>query len=46
METKKIEKLLQTFFNGESTIEEERSLEMYFRSGNVAEEFHGICCFF
>ena len=38
METKKIAKLLQTYFNGESTVEEERTLETYFKSGNVAEE--------
>ena len=46
METEKITKLLQTFFNGESTIEEERMLEMYFKSGNVAEEFKEYAAFF
>lgn len=46
METKKIEKLLQTFFNGESSVEEERALESYFRSGNVAEEFQEYAPFF
>lgn len=46
METEKITKLLQTFFNGESTIEEERALEAYFKSGNVAEEFKEYAAFF
>ena len=46
METEKITKLLQTFFSGESTIEEERLLEMYFKSGNVAEEFKEYAAFF
>lgn len=46
METRKIAKLLQTFFNGESTIEEERALETYFRSGNVAEEFQEYAAYF
>lgn len=39
METKEIAKLLQKYFNGESTCEEERTLETYFRSGNIADEF-------
>jgi hypothetical protein len=46
METSKIAKLLQTFFNGESTIEEERELETYFRSGNVAKEFKEYTAYF
>ncbi len=46
METKKIAKLLQTYFNGESTIEEERILETYFKSGNVANEFQEYAGFF
>jgi len=46
METKKIAELLQTFFNGESTIEEERALETYFKSGNVAEEFREYAAYF
>lgn len=37
METGKIEKLLRNYFNGESTDKEERLLEKYFQSGNVAE---------
>lgn len=46
METKKIAELLQAFFNGESTVEEERTLETYFKSGNVAEEFREYEGFF
>lgn len=46
METNKIEKLLQTYFNGESSVEEERTLESYFRSGNVAAEFQEYAPFF
>ena len=46
METKKITELLQNFFNGESTIEEERILETYFKSGNVAEELMEYAPFF
>jgi hypothetical protein len=46
METKKIAKLLQTYFNGESTIEEEKTLESYFMSGKVAEELKEYTDFF
>ena len=46
METKKIAELLQTFFNGESTFEEERALETYFKSGNVAEELREYAAYF
>ncbi len=46
METKEIAKLLQKYFNGESTGDEEKSLETYFRSGNVAEEFKEYTEFF
>ena len=46
METKKIAELLQTFFNGESTVEEERTLETYFKSGNVAEELMEYTAYF
>jgi hypothetical protein len=46
METNKIAKLLQAFFNGESTIEEERILETYFKSGKVAEEFQEYTSYF
>lgn len=46
METKEIAKLLQKYFNGETTGEEERTLETYFASGNVAEEFKEYTDFF
>ncbi len=46
METNKIEKLLHSYFNGESTAEEERALEIYFRSGDVNEKFKGYIGFF
>jgi hypothetical protein len=46
METNKIAKLLQTYFNGESTAEEERALENYFKSGKIAEEFQEYAPFF
>lgn len=46
METSKIEKLLQNYFNGESTAEEEKVLENYFLSGNVAEKFQEYTEFF
>ncbi len=46
METGKIEKLLQKYFDGESSIEDERILENYFRSGNVADEFREYARFF
>lgn len=38
METKEIKKLLQLYFNSESTLENERDLEAYFQSGNIADE--------
>lgn len=46
METKEIAKLLQKYFNGETTGEEERTLETYFASGNVAGEFKEYSGFF
>jgi hypothetical protein len=46
METKEIAKLLQKYFNGESTGEEEKTLESYFSSGEVAEEFKEYATFF
>ena len=39
MEASKIKELLHNYFNGESTVKEEKALETYFQSGNVAEEF-------
>lgn len=46
MKTSKIEKLLQNYFNGETTSDEEKALESYFRSGKVAEEFQEFTEFF
>ena len=46
METSKIEKLLQNYFNGESTTEEEKALESYFRSAFVDEKFKEYTEFF
>ena len=46
METSKIAELVHKYFNGESTIEEERALENYFRSGDVAEELKEYTEFF
>lgn len=46
METKEVKYLLQRYFNGESTEEEERSLEAYFQSGEVAEEVAEYAEFF
>ncbi|MCY1719526.1 hypothetical protein OU798_04185 [Prolixibacteraceae bacterium Z1-6] len=46
METKEVKYLLQRYFNGESTEEEERSLEAYFQSGNVGEEVAEYAEFF
>ena len=38
MSQQNIEKLLDRYFEGETSIEEERSLKMYFTSGNVAAD--------
>ncbi len=38
MKTTEVKQLLHTYFNGESSLEDERSLEVYFQSGSVAEE--------
>ena len=46
MELKEIQQLLQTYFNGESTLDDERKLENYFQSGNVAEEVAEYAGFF
>lgn len=50
MKTIEIKKVLQSFFEGKTTIKEERELETYFQSDEVAEElkgyrdlFTGIC---
>lgn len=46
METKEVKQLLQRYFNGESTLAEERLLENYFQSGNVADELKEYTGFF
>ncbi len=46
MEMQEIKQLLQHYFNGESTMAEERQLEKYFQSGNVAEELREYTEFF
>jgi len=46
MELTEIKQLLQAYFNGESTFEEERRLENYFQSGEVAEEVAEYAEFF
>ena len=39
METEQVRKLLEKFFNGGTSLEEEEQLREYFLSGEVAEEF-------
>lgn len=46
METKEIKRLLQLYFNGESSEQDERDLELYFQSGKVAEEVKEYAEFF
>lgn len=46
MKTKEIKKLLQKYFEGESSLEEERILQTYFTAGNVAEELSEYAGFF
>ena len=46
MKTKEIQQLLQQFFNGETSLEQERQLENYFQSGNVADELKEYAGFF
>jgi len=46
METKEIKRLLQLYFNGESTDQDERNLEMYFQSNNIADELKEYAEFF
>ena len=46
METKEIKLILQKYFNGESTAEEERKLGNYFQSENIAEEIKDHTEFF
>ncbi|MCA1759349.1 MAG: hypothetical protein LC658_06235 [Bacteroidales bacterium] len=46
METKEVKQLLQRYFNGESKLAEERLLEKYFQSDNVADELKEYTGFF
>lgn len=46
METKEIKQLLQRYFNGESTLAEERLLEKYFQSGDVTDDLKEYTGFF
>lgn len=46
METKEIKRLLQLYFNGESTDQDERNLENYFQSGDIADELKEYAEFF
>ena len=46
METREIKRLLQLYFNGESTLEDERKLEAYFGAGDVADELKEYAEFF
>ncbi len=46
MKTKEVKRLLQRYFNGESSHQEEQALENYFRSGKVAEELKYYKSFF
>ena len=46
MKTKEVKDLLQRYFNGETTLEEEQILETYFQSGNVADEVKQYTEFF
>lgn len=46
MELKEIQELLQTYFKGESSREDEQRLEAYFQSGKVAKEVQEYAEFF
>ena len=46
MEPIEIQRLLQLYFNGESSKEEERELEKYFSAGDVDDEFSEYAEFF
>ena len=46
METKEVKRLLQLYFNGESTDQDERDLEKYFQSENIADELKEYAEFF
>lgn len=46
MELQEIRQLLQRYFNGESSVEDEKRLENYFQSGEVAKEVAEYAEFF
>ncbi len=46
METKEIKRLLQLYFNGESSDQDERNLEMYFQKEEIADELKEYAEFF
>jgi len=46
MNKKEIEQLLHKYFEGETTLNEERNLEAYFQSGEVAEDLKKYITFF
>lgn len=46
MKTEEVKQLLQRYFNGDSSDIEERQLEAYFQSGDVAEEVEEYAEFF
>lgn len=46
MKTQEIQQLLAAYFKGETSLEEERKLEAYFRMGNIAKEVAEYAEFF
>jgi hypothetical protein len=46
MKTMEVKHLLQRYFEGETTVQEERELEAYFNSGDVADELKEYSGFF
>ena len=46
MDTKEIKQIIQLYFNGESSLEDEKMLEAYFSSGEVADELKEYTAFF
>jgi hypothetical protein len=46
MKTVEVKHLLQRYFDGETTVQEERELEAYFNSGEVADELKEYTGFF
>jgi hypothetical protein len=46
MKTQEVKQLLQAYFKGESSLEDERRLETYFQSGEIADEVAEYAEFF